>query len=83
MSKGVTMNTPMCYLDIKLIDVSIFLWIDNVWPRLAQSMVRDRHGCVKSFQLIRKCCSLFIKTRVLPFLKLSGPVEMDETRLGR
>ena len=40
-SKGITMNTPLCYLDIKLFDISIFLWIDGVWPRLAQSMVRD------------------------------------------
>jgi hypothetical protein len=41
-SKGVTMNTPLCFLDIKLFDISIFLWIDNVWPRLAQNIVRDK-----------------------------------------
>lgn len=82
-SKGITMNTPMCYLDIKLFDVSIFLWIDNVWPRLAQNCVRDKGQCIKNFQLIRKTCSLFIKTKVLPYLKLPGVVEIDETRLGR
>lgn len=26
---------------------------------------------------------MFIKSRVLPYLKFSGPVEIDETRLGR
>lgn len=77
------MNTPLCYMDIKLFDVSTFLWIDNVWPRLAQNCVRDRTQVVKNFQLIRKCCSLFIKTKVLPYLKLPGVVEIDETRLGR
>ena len=64
------MNTPLCYLD-------------NVWPRLAQNIVRDKSNVIKNFQLIRKACSLFIKTKVLPYLKLPGPVEIDETRLGR
>jgi len=82
-SKGITMNTPLCYLDIKLFDISIFLWIDNVWPRLAQNIVRDRGQVIKNFQLIRKTCSLFVKTKMLPYLKLPGPVEIDETRLGR
>ena len=31
----------------------------------------------------RKACSLFVKARVLPYLKFDGPVEIDETRLGR
>ena len=68
------MNTPLCYLDIKLFDVSIFLWIDGV---------RDKNQVIKNFQLIRKCCSLFVKTKMLPYLKLPGVVEIDETRLGR
>ncbi len=32
--------------------------------------------------LIRKVCSLFIKTKVLPYIVLAGPVEIDETWLG-
>jgi hypothetical protein len=36
-------------MDIKLFDISIFLWIDNVWPRLAQNIVRDRGGVIKNF----------------------------------
>jgi ribosomal protein S27AE len=82
-SKGLTMNTPLCYMDIKMFDISLYLWIDNVWPRLAQNIVRDRSGVIKNFQLIRKCCSMYIKTKVLPYVKLPGPIEIDETRLGR
>ncbi len=82
-SKGITMNTPLCHLDIKQLDVAIFLWIDNVWPQLAQNIVRDKHAVVRYFALIRKSCSLFMKTKMLPYLKLPGPVEVDETRLGR
>jgi len=26
---------------------------------------------------------MYIKTKVLPYIKLPGPVEIDETRLGR
>lgn len=77
------MNTPLCYLDIKQLDISIYLWIDNVWPRLAQNVVKDRNSIIKFFILIRKSCSLFIRTKVLPYLTLPGPVEIDETRLGR
>ncbi len=77
------MNTPLCYLDIKQLDVSIYLWIDNVWPRLAQNVVRDRNAVIRYFQLIRKSCSLFVRTKMLPYLKMPGPVEIDETRLGR
>ena len=81
--KGIGQNTPFCYMDLKLFDIAIFLWIDNVWPRLAQSIVRDRNQVIKNFQIIRKACSLYCKVKVLPYLKLPGPVEVDETRLGR
>ena len=63
--------------------MAIFLWIDNVWPRLAQNVVRDRNAVIKYFQLIRKCCSLYCRTKILPYIQLPGPVEVDETRLGR
>ena len=83
MSKGLTMNTPFCYVDLKAFDISIFLWIDGVWPRLAQGIVRDTAGVTRNFTLIRKACSLFVKTKMLPYIKLPGIVEIDETRLGR
>lgn len=43
------MNTPLCYLDIKTFDVSIMLWIDGVWPRLAMSLIRDRNQVLQNF----------------------------------
>jgi hypothetical protein len=54
-----------------------------VWPRLAQNVVRDRSAVTKYFQLIRKCMSLFVRTKMCPYVTLPGPVEIDETRLGR
>ena len=77
------MNTPLCYLDIKQLDISIYLWIDLVWPKLAQDVVRDRNQVIINFALIRKACSLYVKTKILPYLKIYGPIEIDENRLGR
>lgn len=54
-----------------------------MWPRLAQNVVRDRSAVTKYFQLIRKCMSLFVRTKMCPYVTLPGPVEIDETRLGR
>lgn len=82
-SKGVTMNTPLCYIDIKTFDIAIYLWIDGAWPRLAQNVVRSSNEVMLYFQVIRKAMSLYEKTKILPYLKLEGPVEIDETRLGR
>ena len=81
--QGVTIKTPLCYMDIKLFDVSLCLWIDNVWPRLALHFVKNRSQVINYFQLIRKALSVYIKTKVLPYLVLPGPVEIDETRIGR
>jgi hypothetical protein len=81
-SRGITMNTPFCYIDIKHFDVSLHLWIDNVWPRLATHIVQNKESITRNFMLIRKVCSLYIKTKVLPYIVLDGPVEIDETRLG-
>lgn len=33
--KGLAMNSPLCFMDLKLFDVTIHLWVDNVWPQLA------------------------------------------------
>lgn len=62
------MNTPFCYMDIKQFDVSIFLWIDNVWPRLATDIVKSSNSICTNFALIRKVCSLYIKTKIMPYI---------------
>ena len=35
------------------------------------------------FLIIRKAFSLYMKKLILPYLKLPGPVEMDETLISR
>ena len=59
-SKGLTMNTPLCYIDIKLFDITIHLYCDNVWSRLAKNIIDTKHHIGDYFNLIRKVCSTFI-----------------------
>ena len=47
------------------------------------SITRDRNKVLTMFSVIRKALSVYEKTKVLPYLKVPGPVEVDETRIGR
>lgn len=38
---------------------------------------------IDHFKLFRRSYSLFVKKKVLPYLVLPGPVEIDETKIGR
>ena len=80
----VSFSTPLCTMNIKKFDIALECWLMNAksisTARLmtATSIIGDQSP--EYFGLFRKVASHYIEKKVLPYLVLPGPIEMDETK---
>ena len=80
--KSVTHASPMRYIDLYHFDVSLQLWMDDFTTGQASRLCNSKALMYQYFRVFRWACTFYLKLKVLPFLKLPGPVELDETNLG-
>ena len=75
-------NTILCGLDYRKFDTALELWVRSCNPNTANHIVRS-WMCGTFFNIFRKATSHYMTTKVLPYLKLPGIVEIDETMISR
>jgi hypothetical protein len=59
------------------------MWIRNATPKMAGEMSCGGSTLQQLFSLFRRAYTFYLKTKILPFIKLPGPVEIDEAKIGR
>ena len=81
-SCSVTWGSPMAYIDLAAFDASLYLWLEGVKSGVASRLLCASGPLYKFYRVFRKACGLYIRTKVLPFVKLIGPIEIGETKVG-
>ena len=82
-AKRVTQSTPLNTLNPLLFDFSLSMWIRGATPKMSGNMSCGGNSLQAQFLLFRKACSHYMHSRVLPFIQLPGPIEIDEAKIGR
>lgn len=82
-AKRVTQSTPLNTLNPLLFDFSLAMWIRGATPKMAGDMSCGGNSLQEQFKLFRKASHHYMHTRVLPYLQLRGPIEIDEAKIGR
>jgi hypothetical protein len=70
-------------INLLLFDFALAMFIRNATPKMAGDMSCASHSLQSLFALFRRAYTFFVKTKVLPYLVLPGPCEIDEAKLGR
>ena len=78
--KSLTSFTPLQFTDFRVLDVALHLWLDGMTTTVGDIICRNRVAIY--FRMFRKAASSYISTKILPYLTLPGPVEVDETKIG-
>ena len=77
----VTGSTPMTCINLQAMNIALHMFA------IKGKAIYARRLCVKNqgmyFKLFRLAASHYMRTRVQPYLRLPGPVEVDETYIGR
>ena len=81
-SKSVTWDSPLCQMDLPAFDAAVNLWIDGVTGGMAARLSSQKTRLYQYYRIIRRASTFYIRMKVQPFLKLPGPVEIDETKMG-
>jgi len=82
-AKRVNESTPLNAMNPVIVDFALSMWVRNATPTLSGEMSALKTPLSKEFQLFRKSYTHYMKSRVLPYLVLPGPVEIDEAKIGR
>lgn len=82
-AKRVTCSTPLNTLNLLLFDFALAMWVKNATPKMAGDMSCGGHSLQALFSLFRRAYTFYLKTKILPYLVLPGPVEIDEAKIGR
>ena len=78
--KSVTSYTPLQYVDLKVFDAAIHLFFDSFSTTVGNKLCRT--SVSRYFRCFRMACSTYIKNKILPYLQLPGPVEIDESKIS-
>ena len=76
----VTSNGPMQYIDLKVFDAALVMWLESISSTIGDKVLRGRVS--RYYRVFRKASSGYLRRQVLPFLSLPGPVEVDESKIG-
>jgi hypothetical protein len=80
---SVVESTPLCGMSLRTFDICVNLFAAGSIPIAARNKFICESKSSIYMLLIRKCYAHYWKRHVLPYIKLPGPVEMDETMIGR
>ena len=77
-------NSPLQGIRLRVFDIVVKLFERGYHPISGMKLLQEQGGCRSIyFSLIRKCYGLYMRKRILPYIKLPGPVEIDETLISR
>lgn len=80
----ISFSTPMCTLNIRKFDIALECWIMNAksvsTARLmtASNIIGDTSP--EYFSIFRKVAAHYIDQKIMPYLVLPGPIEIDESK---
>ena len=80
---NITDSTPIQGVRIRVFDMVVRLFERGYHPIGGVKLLGDVATKSTYFLLLRKSYALYMKKMVLPFIKLPGPVEIDETLISR
>ena len=78
-------STPMCTLNIRRFDIALECWIMNAKSISTAKLMTSSsnvigHSSPEYFNIFRKVAAHYIDKKVMPYLMLPGPVEIDESK---
>jgi hypothetical protein len=79
--KRVNKSTPLNAINILLFDLALSLWIRNATPDISIKLSSRINTCDVNL-VFRRSFNNYMARRIYPFLKLPGPVEIDEAKIG-
>jgi hypothetical protein len=79
----VVKSTPFTGVHLRHVDFALKLFIEGCSPALNMKMNNKKSKLHEITTMFRRCYSHFITKKVLPYLVLPGPVDIDETKIGR
>jgi len=84
---SVQKSTILSCVNIRQFDIALTLWMMNAKTLAAARMINMRTKCVvkpsdEYFKLFRKAHSHYVEKNIFPFLVLSGPIEIDESKVN-
>ncbi len=84
---SISKSTILNCINIWHFDVALTLWMMNCKTLNAARMIseRSKHVCGPAdeyFKLFRKAHSFYVEKKVLPWLVLTGPIEIDESKVN-
>jgi hypothetical protein len=80
---NITEYTPLHSMNLKMFNLCLSLFARGFFPVGQQLLVQTTSAKSPYFQLIRKSMGHYWSKKVLPYIRLKGPVEMDETLISR
>ncbi len=72
----------MCYIDLAAFDAALNMWVEGIKPGTASKLASCKGALYQFYKVFRRACSFYIRAKVEQYLKLPGPVEVDETKIG-
>lgn len=78
-------STPLCTINIKRFDIALECWIINARSLSTAKLLTSSHSVVghqspEYFGIFRRAASHYVENKILPYLVLPGPVEIDESK---
>lgn len=75
--------SPLQGVKLRSFDMCIKLFERGYHPIGGAKMLGESCGKTNYFLIVRKAYGTYMKKMILPYIKLPGPVEMDETLISR
>ena len=75
-------GTPCNGMNLRAIDLCLELWLARSTGKMAKRIGYSTYGDKTMFKIYRKSCANYFQRRIVPYLKLPGPVEIDEAQVG-
>ena len=79
--KRVNKSTPLNTMNPLLFDLALSLWVRSATPDISQKLSCRINTC-DFHAVFRRSYQNYMSRKVLPFLRLPGPVEIDEAKIG-
>ena len=81
----VNYSTPLCTLNLRRFDIALECWIMNAKSISTAKLMTTStsvigHSSPEYFNVFRKVASHYVDTKILPYLILPGPIEIDESK---
>jgi hypothetical protein len=78
----VTSSTPLNTFNPILLDFAVCMWNRNSTNEITSQLSSRIANVTDLFSVFRRSYKHYMNRKVYPYIKLPGPVEIDETKIG-